>query len=233
MASPSYPKLIPGTNVEYVSRRQNGLDFLIGPDAWSTMKTLWFKAIYVEPILNESKRSTVRRTRCNIQRGETVAASVGPRRPFAQLLITERHSIHVDEIEGAHGIYAELYPGETELVKLTFQLRKETLMPSTLAMTTVEHLGKDATERDLSEYKAAVERIMESREFDRDEEGAIEYVWHNGSIQFNAATCLYCQRAVFDQTIIPAADDDQLWGDLSLEHDDDCEWISTRAHNRF
>lgn len=97
--------------------------------------------------------------------------------------------------------------------------------------TTIEHLGPEATENDLRAYNDAVERVMDSREFDRDREAAEQYVWNNGRIQFDAATCLYCNRAVHDQTIVPTPDDDETWSALSLEHDDDCEWITTRAHS--
>jgi hypothetical protein len=31
---------------------------------------------------------------------------------------------------------------------------------------------------------------------------------------------------------VPDADDDEAWGELAAEHDDDCEWIATRAHQR-
>lgn len=96
--------------------------------------------------------------------------------------------------------------------------------------TTIEHLGPNATEEDLRAYNEAVERVMMSREFDRDREAAEQYVWNNGRIQFEADTCLYCGRAVFDRTIVPDIGDTEAWSALSLEHDDDCEWIVTRAH---
>lgn len=96
--------------------------------------------------------------------------------------------------------------------------------------TTIEHLGPNATEEDLRAYNEAVERVMMSREFDRNREAAEQYVWNNGRIQFDADICLYCERAVHDRTIVPDIDDTYTWSALGLEHDDDCEWIITRAH---
>lgn len=98
---------------------------------------------------------------------------------------------------------------------------------------TIEHLGQDATEEDLLAFREACERVMASREFAGDADAATDYVWNNGRIQFEADTCIYCQRAVHDRTVVPAADDDETWSALSLEHDDDCEWVWTRAHRVF
>ena len=48
------------------------------------MKTLWFKAEFVAAIMAGSKRDTIRRSGTRLPRvGDTVAFSVGPRRPFA------------------------------------------------------------------------------------------------------------------------------------------------------
>lgn len=50
---------------------------------------------------------------------------------------------------------------------------------TTLNEMTVEHLGDTATETDLEQFKAAVERYMD--EHDVDETDAIDAVWNNGS----------------------------------------------------
>ena len=54
------------------------------------MQTLWFKGIYVAPILDGSKRKTDRTRKCKLQPGDVVGASVGPRPAFAVLKITSR-----------------------------------------------------------------------------------------------------------------------------------------------
>jgi len=45
--------------------------------------------------------------------------------------------------------------------------------------------------------------------------------------------CHYCRRELTaDQDApVPAVGDDEAWEDLAEEHDEDCEWILTRAHN--
>ena len=105
----------------------------------------------------------------------------------------------------------------------------ETIYPN----ITIEHLGQEATKQDLREFNAAVEAVMASTEFDRDAEGATEFVWNNGSIRFDAAACIYCDHVVPDKTIVPAPGDDTGWAELTGEHLDDCEWIATRAHTRL
>ncbi len=44
--------------------------------------------------------------------------------------------------------------------------------------------------------------------------------------------CADCGREHALPDSVPDADDDEAWGELAAEHDDDCEWIATRAHRR-
>jgi hypothetical protein len=44
--------------------------------------------------------------------------------------------------------------------------------------------------------------------------------------------CTYCGRKHALPDGVPEADDDEAWGELAAEHDDDCEWIATRDHRR-
>ena len=101
---------------------------------------------------------------------------------------------------------------------------------STYLTMTAEHLGQDATETDLRAFKDACERVMQSRDHDRDAESSTDFVWNDGRILFEADTCVYCERVVRDRTIVPNTYDAQEWHNLSLDHDEDCEWIVTRAH---
>lgn len=57
------------------------------------MRTLWFKGIYVAPILDGSKTVTNRTAKCRLQAGDLVDATVGPRPPFARLEILSRSDI--------------------------------------------------------------------------------------------------------------------------------------------
>lgn len=99
-----------------------------------------------------------------------------------------------------------------------------------LANITAEHLGPEATDEDVIRYREAVERVMGSAKYDRDEEAASEYVWNKGDILFDAGACLYCEGVTPDITDVPAVDDDEGWELLAPDHLDDCEWITTRAH---
>jgi hypothetical protein len=44
--------------------------------------------------------------------------------------------------------------------------------------------------------------------------------------------CAYCSREHALPESLPDADDGKAWSELAVEHDDDCEWIATRAHRR-
>lgn len=98
---------------------------------------------------------------------------------------------------------------------------------STYTTMTAEYLGQDATEEDLADFKAACRRVTG---FQLDEAEATEYIWNNGRIRFNADICAYCESVTPDGTIVPAADDDELWALIAPEHDANCEWVATRAH---
>jgi ferredoxin len=103
---------------------------------------------------------------------------------------------------------------------------------STFRTMTVEHLGSEATAGDLTSFVRACENVLRSSDFDRDDEAATDFVWNHGEIRFDADTCSYCERAIADNTVVPACDDDAGWGELAPSHADDCEWITTRAQRR-
>ena len=45
--------------------------------------------------------------------------------------------------------------------------------------------------------------------------------------------CVYCDHDVpITSTSPPDGGDDAVWGELATAHDDDCEWVTTRAFNR-
>lgn len=98
---------------------------------------------------------------------------------------------------------------------------------STFRNITIEHLGSDATEGDLADFVAACERVEAAL---GSEEDATEFVWNNGSIRFNADTCIYCDQPIPDCTIVPAIDDDDAWEAEREWHYGPCEWVESRAH---
>lgn len=67
----------------------------------AAMKSLWFKQIYVADILSGVKSDTYRSKRPRFVVGESVAAQVGPRLPFAVLLIESIAEISVDRLSAA------------------------------------------------------------------------------------------------------------------------------------
>lgn len=97
-----------------------------------------------------------------------------------------------------------------------------------LSAMTVEDLGINADENDLSLYIEAVQNVMGSTEFDRDEPGASAYVWNEGDIRFYAGCCSYCERVLEDATFMPQGDEE--WAAEVPNHTADCEWLATRAH---
>lgn len=42
--------------------------------------------------------------------------------------------------------------------------------------------------------------------------------------------CAYCGRSQVPPSAVPALDDDHAWANMAGDHDDECEWIRTRAH---
>jgi len=45
--------------------------------------------------------------------------------------------------------------------------------------------------------------------------------------------CAYCGAWVSPYGRVPDQDDDDAWRRLGIRHEDDCEWISTRAHQLY
>ena len=87
------------------------------------MKTLWFKARYVDPILTGQKTHTIRARAPKLGVGEIIDVSVGPRTPFARVKILDISTVDLCAlpVEEQRSI-ADLYPGVTALAKLDFQL---------------------------------------------------------------------------------------------------------------
>ena len=86
------------------------------------MKSLWFKQIYVQPILSGEKNYTVRKEgKRNPAVGETVALTVGPRPAFAKAKIIDKTvSIIPPEMKE---LYGKLYSGYTgTFEKIVFSL---------------------------------------------------------------------------------------------------------------
>ena len=50
--------------------------------------------------------------------------------------------------------------------------------------------------------------------------------------RFEPTECVYCDAAVTADTDapVPANAADTAWAELASEHNEDCEWIATRAH---
>lgn len=97
------------------------------------MKTLWFKQIYVTSILDGSKHITVRPPSTRLPDvGEVVAASVGPRRPFAHLLIEGKRVARVQELTPEHRKDVEaLYGVDQDLVELRFSVQEMSALHDT------------------------------------------------------------------------------------------------------
>jgi len=87
------------------------------------MKTLWFKQIYMTPILSGEKTDTIRRRSCKLRAGNVVAFTVGPRPPFARAEILTREDIDlVDLAESRAAQVITLYDNREPLCRLTFRL---------------------------------------------------------------------------------------------------------------
>ena len=86
------------------------------------MKTLWFKQIYVDPILRGDKTDTIRRATCKVDAGEVLAFTVGPRFPFATVKIIDRENIDASRLPpGRKQIIKQLY-GNDPVCRLSFRL---------------------------------------------------------------------------------------------------------------
>ena len=87
------------------------------------MRTLWFKGRYEADILSGAKIDTIRpRSNRLPALGERVACSVGPRKPFAEVMVTAIEPL--DDVSPERraqlvAIYGEVPPNS---VRLTFQL---------------------------------------------------------------------------------------------------------------
>lgn len=55
-------------------------------------------------------------------------------------------------------------------------------------------------------------------------------VYYAGELIADRA-CAYCDYGL-EMGEVPNVDEDEEWTRLALWHDDDCEWIKTRAHRR-
>lgn len=92
------------------------------------MKTLWFKACYVQPILHGTKTNTIRKQSKRLPTiGETVAFSVGPRRPFCHARVVRLNKINKHAISAARLTQLNNCKIETneELIKITFVVTKK------------------------------------------------------------------------------------------------------------
>lgn len=90
------------------------------------MVQLAFTLDYVAPILDGTKTTTIRSSRCRRDVGDVVEAMMGARgkqRSFATLLITGRRVITPTDIDDAahRATVARIYAGHTQLVELTFR----------------------------------------------------------------------------------------------------------------
>lgn len=85
---------------------------------------LWFKQIYVAPILSGEKTDTIRNAgKCKLQAGDVVTFSVGPRPAFATAKILTRENIALNELtpERREQV-ATLYDADGDFCRLTFRL---------------------------------------------------------------------------------------------------------------
>jgi hypothetical protein len=85
------------------------------------MKSLWFKAEFVEAILSGKKRDTIRRASNRLPVvGEQVAFSVGPRTPFTVAEITAITPARMNATR--RNAVAKLYGNADNMVMLRFRL---------------------------------------------------------------------------------------------------------------
>ncbi len=86
------------------------------------MRSLSFKIMYVDAIIDGSKTSTIRKS-TPLRAGDVVALTVGPRPAFATARVTSVESITLDdlEVEQLESVRA-LYPSSSVLVRVSFVL---------------------------------------------------------------------------------------------------------------
>ena len=89
------------------------------------MKSLWFKQIYVESIINGSKKDTIRNLSARLPKiGEIINFSVGPRKPFASAKIVKIEDVNLNQIVSSRkdqvtACYSDI---NKKFVKVSFQL---------------------------------------------------------------------------------------------------------------
>lgn len=92
------------------------------------MKSLWFKAEFVDPILKGSKTDTIRKVSTRLPaKGDRIALSVGPRAPFAHALIVSVRPVarvSAQRIAALASIYGP-DAATQDMVKLRFRLAAE------------------------------------------------------------------------------------------------------------
>lgn len=90
------------------------------------MKSIWFKQVYASPILLGEKSDTIRAgdVRHKYRKGENLAASVGPRRPFATLRIEDVELININDISTERKpALLELYPDAGDIfTRISFRV---------------------------------------------------------------------------------------------------------------
>ena len=108
--------------------------------------------------------------------------------------------------------------------------------------------GDDATDADAAILNRALAAAIEARYRDDNVIVAIDsrtnwpsdhelardiYEWVNRTYVniIDEHACVYCGRIVERIDAVPV-DDDEAWANLVPEHDPDCEWALTRAHQR-
>lgn len=86
--------------------------------------SLWFKGIYMAPILAGEKTRTLRRPSSRLpQTGAVVRAQVGPRPPFALLEITSVRQLYRSTLDADYQAELEaIYPGQEQFTELQFRV---------------------------------------------------------------------------------------------------------------
>ena len=89
------------------------------------MRRLWFKQIYVKPILAGEKTDTIRSPDSrDWPVGQTVALSVGPRRPFAEAIVTAFESIPASDLGDRLAVVQSFYGQHPTYKRLAFRVTR-------------------------------------------------------------------------------------------------------------
>ena len=87
------------------------------------MKTIWFKARYVAPILSGEKIDTIRRHSNRYRAGEIIALTIGPRPPFAVARIVAIEPAAPESLDPERrATINDLLGTEGSLDKITFEV---------------------------------------------------------------------------------------------------------------